>query len=167
MPKLWVDLDPEVQRELERRRRRFDDSLNDVLRRVLGIEEAERRVAERYGSEGRPWRLDGVILPHGTELRWMAGERVRFGLIEHGRWVVDGCRYDRPPNAIRRRGSGGGPPTLRPDEWIGWNVRLPGEGRWRTLNSLRPNGRRSPEREVPSPNVFYETLREMSGRGRA
>ena len=137
MPGMWVDLDPEVHEAVERRWRRHRESVNDLLRRSMGLDRVERPAEPGAEPWGEPWRGGGVTLPHGTELRMSRAGRTWFGTVRHGEWLVGRGRFAGPEAAARWVSCRHGDRTARPDPWLAWTVRFPRGRSWRTLASLR------------------------------
>src|SRR6056297_1141590 len=87
-----IEIDFDVHRAIELERRDFDESPNEVLRRLLDLAPSapsasvEKGRPSSPGSErsGRPWSGKGVELPHGTELRMEYNGQVFLGRIEDG-----------------------------------------------------------------------------------
>ena len=111
MPGHWVDLDRQVFEAVEPWRRRHGESVNDLLRRAMRLDEIRRPAEPGPDLRGRPWIGDGVRLPHGTELRMTHAGRTWFGRIGHGAWLVGGgasqarmpLRNGSPPEAVTGR----------------------------------------------------------------
>jgi negative regulator of replication initiation len=145
MPMKTIEIDFAVHRLIELERRDFDEPENAALRRLLKLPETDHAVqsvtsasVEEINSDGDPWYWKGVRLPHGTEVRMeYAGQIVR-GVIEQGRWLVNGQTYKSPSDAA---GSSvvtkdGTRPSL--NGWMYWEVKRPGDVSWRRLQGLKP-----------------------------
>lgn len=162
MPKLRnIEIDFAVHKKIEEARLSFDDSPNAVLRRLLNIvednsssqqfpqsdtEQALSGESLRYMSgrssvaeaSEQPWWGKGVTLPHGTELQMEYRGRRYRGIIQNGRWLVEGERFGSPSKAaggvvITKDGKH---PQL--NGWIYWHVKRPGDEEWIPINQLRP-----------------------------
>ena len=65
------------------------------------------------------------------------GDRIHFGMIRGGKWVVNGRRHESPSGAaiavirIRR------PERAGVNGWTAWCVKRPGDRDWIFLNELR------------------------------
>jgi hypothetical protein len=141
-----IEIDFQVHRLIELERRDFDEPENAALRRLLKLPQDESSklpapaFAAKTDSGGEAWFWKGVSLPHGTEARMnYAGQIVR-GVIENGRWQVNGMTYKSPSDAA---GSSvvtkdGTRPSL--NGWMYWEVKRPKDSGWRTLQSLKPRG---------------------------
>lgn len=160
MPNLRrIEIDFDVHKKIEEARRSFSDSPNAVLRRLLNIggdEQCSERLTPMNNELGeaseftgarpwldedseQPWWGKGVTLPHGTELRMEYRGRLYSGVIENGRWVVEGERFGSPSKAAGgvARTTDGKRPQL--NGWIYWQVRRPGDEDWIPINQLRPS----------------------------
>jgi hypothetical protein len=132
--KARIEIDPEVRRRIEMERQSSDDTPNDVLRRLLGLEPVDDR---RGMARGRAWAKSGVALPHGTPLRMTYNGRQYRAAIDDGEWLAEGQRYRSPSGAARgvARTMRGARPSL--DGWAYWEARLPGTDRWVPIGELR------------------------------
>jgi hypothetical protein len=138
-----IEIDFDVHRAIENARRGFHDSANDALRRLLKLPEPDGSPgpADATPQVKRPWRDDGVDLPHGTAVRMEYNRRIHEGQIVDGQWVVEGRRFDSPSGAasgvaVTKKGK-----SPRLDGWKYWRVKRPGEDHWEPLDDLRPKGR--------------------------
>lgn len=138
-----IEIDFDVHKCIEVARTSFAETPNQVLRRLLQIDTdgASKPPSGRSsngGSRGaRAWSGKGVTLPHGTELRMEYNGRNFSGVIDDGRWSIEGKFFSSPSAAasgvaITRAGQH---PSL--DGWIYWQVKLPGEHRWVGMAELR------------------------------
>jgi len=137
-----VDIDIAVHKCVEAARERFDESPNDIFRRLLGIEGtvgAKENVPVDV-SAGRAWSGKGVVLPHGTAVRMEYNGKEHTGQIDNGEWLVEGTRYNSPSAAADgvSRTRAGTSPSL--NGWIYWQVKRPGDTKWIGLQSLRSIG---------------------------
>lgn len=160
MPNLRrIEIDFDVHKKIEEARRSFSDSPNAVLRRLLNIgdnEQSSERLAPMDNEPGevpgvksarpwldedseQPWWGKGVTLPHGTEVRMEYRGRMYSGVIDNGRWVVEGERFGSPSAAASgvARTKDGKRTNL--DGWRYWFVRRPMDEDWIPINELRPS----------------------------
>ena len=160
MPQLRrIEIDFDVHKKIEEARRSFSDSPNAVLRRLLNIgddEQSSERLTPMDNEPGevpgfksarpwldedseQPWWGKGVTLPHGTELRMEYRGRLYSGVIENGRWVVEGERFGSPSAAASgvARTKDGKRTNL--DGWRYWSVRRSMDKDWIPINQLRPS----------------------------
>lgn len=135
-----IDIDFDVHQKIELARTGFEETPNEVLRRLLGI--APRQEPSPTGRsvaapDGRPWSGKGVVLPHGTELKMEYNGKVYTGRIEQGEWLVEGVRANTPSDAACSVATtkDGAKPNL--NGWIYWRAKLPGDRVWRPINSMR------------------------------
>jgi hypothetical protein len=130
-----VEIDIDVHRRIENERKSFAESPNDVLRRLIGIEQMSE--PSKSASYGRPWSGKGVTLPHGTELRMEYNGTVHTGKIEDGKWSVEGKLFGSPSAAAGgvAKTKSGGSPSL--DGWGYWYVKPPGNHIWVHIGELR------------------------------
>ena len=143
-----VQIDFDVHRQIELYRQGFDESPNDVLRRLLKIEgkrssepvsASSRETTSGDGdSSGQSWRGKGVELPHGTKLRMKYNRRTITGEIDNGEWRVGGRAYTSPSAAAigSARTRKGERPQL--SGWRYWSVKRPSDANWIHISQLRP-----------------------------
>jgi hypothetical protein len=137
-----IDIDFDVHKCIEGARRGFEETPNDVLRRLLQLGEVQPSPTSspppRPSLRGRSWLGDGVELVHGTATQMSYGDRVFKGQIIDGEWVVGDRKFDSPSGAasaiaLTKKGK-----TTRLNGWKYWEVKAPGEDVWTPLESLRP-----------------------------
>jgi hypothetical protein len=135
-----IEIDFDVHKRIELERRGFGESDNDVLRRLLGIADAEARAALaalQPAPDGRAWSAKGVTLPHGTALRMEYNGRVHTGEVRDGQWMVEGKSFASPS------GAAGGVATTKSgkranlDGWEYWQVKPPAAPGWISILELR------------------------------
>ncbi len=130
-----IEIDFDVHKRIELERAGFDESANDVLRRLLGISLPTDVAAGE--PLGRAWSAKGVTLPHGTELRMEYNGRVHTGEIRDGQWLVEGQTFNSPS------GAAGGVATTKNgkranlDGWEYWQVKPPTGPTWIAILELR------------------------------
>lgn len=133
-----VDIDFDVHQKIELARTSFEETPNDVLRRLLGIgAKAPSVKTATPESEGRAWSGKGVTLPHGTELRMEYNGKVYTGRIEQGDWLVEGVRAKSPSDAACSVATtkDGGRPSL--NGWMYWHFKRPGDRTWKPISGMR------------------------------
>ena len=133
-----IEIDITVHKVIESARMSFQEPENDILKRLLGIDEASASNAKAPGQAAErkaEWSSGGVSLAHGTKLEMTyAGRRVH-AVIDDGAILYEGERYKAPsPAAINAVISCGGPDAAR-NGWNDWCVIFGGTKR--TLGSLR------------------------------
>lgn len=143
MPELrTIEIDFDVHKLIEAERRSFGELPNDALRRLLSLPERPREpasVGTAVATGGGPWSSDGVVLPHGTQLRMTYNKRTHSGEISDGKWIVEGRTYDSPSGAASDVGRTKNDRKTRLDGWNYWQVLTPGETEWKSIASMRPD----------------------------
>ena len=129
-----IEIDFDVHKCIELERRTFQETPNEVLRRLLGIDKKSRSLGV---STGRPWSGKGVTLPHGTDVRMEYNGRLHIGTIHDGEWLVEGKRFKSPSAAAGGVATTklGKHPSL--DGWEYWQVKRPGDHDWVPISELR------------------------------
>ncbi len=127
-----IEVDFDVFKQLTVRRATEDVTYNDVIRELLGLDQAE---AGPTNEPSRPspsdWVAKGVRFPSGTEFRANYKGQLRTGRVEGGALFVNGQRYDSPSAAaVAITGSA-------VNGWRFWECRLPGKSSWQLIESLR------------------------------
>lgn len=127
-----IEVDFEVYKQLTIRRATENDSYNDVLRDLLGLEQAEPEAGEK-GSVLLPddWVVKGVRFPAGTEFRANYKGRVITARVGDGALMLNGQRYESPSAAAV---SVTGSPV---NGWRFWECKFPGRSSWQHIESLR------------------------------
>lgn len=139
-----IDIDFDIHRAIETERRSFAEPPYIALRRMLGLPSTgEEKPAQMILGEGRPWREDGVEVPHGSEARmkYQRGQQVYEGHFIDGQLVVSGESFDTlsaAANALAVTRSG---KKTQLNGWIYWEARFPGETEWRSLQQMREAAR--------------------------
>lgn len=105
------------------------DSYNDVLRRLLTL---RSKFDASALSVGRPWTLDGVTLPHGTELRMRYNRQFHTGRVDDGMLVVNGARYGTPSAAAMSI------TKYNVNGWQYWQCRHPRSSGWTSIDTRNP-----------------------------
>ncbi len=135
-----IHIDIEVHKRIEAERISFDETPNDVLRRVLGLgvgEPLPPPAVSNQNAAGRPWLGQGVTLPHGSDIRMQYRNTWHSGVIDNGKWLVSGQKFNGPSPAAAAVAvtKSGTKPSL--NGWIYWHVRFPGTTKWIPIDSLR------------------------------
>ena len=142
-----IEVDWQVRQMIEAERRAYDDPPNAALRRLLGIDPAERPLdvsaiseAHYIGTGSASWNWKGVTLPEGTELRVEYSEVRAGGHVARGLLTFDGEGYKAPSQAVmavvaRRRGNSAAPTSI--NGWQYLHALLPGESRFEPLAQVR------------------------------
>lgn len=127
-----IQIDLKVHKRIEAARLSFEETDNEVLRRLLEIDKPRS-----VNGSGRPWAGKGVTLPHGTIARMEYNGRQHTARIEDGEWIAEGKRFGSPSAAaggVALTKAGTHP---RLDGWKYWQVRRPEDDGWKLLNGLR------------------------------
>lgn len=131
-----IEVDFDVHRLIEMERRGFEDSENEVLRRLLKLgPPAQPKQPQDKALRG--WTKGGLTLPHGTELRMEYNGLLHLGRIVDGAWEVEGHRETSPSGAASAvaRTRDGAPVNINGKSY--WQVRRPGEADWTPYASLK------------------------------
>lgn len=127
-----IEVDFDVFKQLTFRRETEDVSYNDVIRELLGLEQAKvNQITEAATSSTSDWIAKGVRFPSGTEFRATYKGTIRTGRVENGALVVNGKSYDSPSAAAV---SITGSPV---NGWRFWECKMPGKASWQLIESLR------------------------------
>jgi hypothetical protein len=125
-----VPIDFEVFKALTARLKSPADTYNNVLRRELKLGETAITAVDS-ASPGRPWLVEGVTFPSGTEFRARYKRGTHVGRVEDGALVVNGERFTSPsPAAIAITGNS-------VNGWKFWECRRPGQTTWIGIDTLR------------------------------
>jgi len=133
-----VEIDFDVHKCIENERRGFDESANAALRRLLKLPDRPKSTTVGITTSKRAWSDDGVILSHGTPVRFHYDRRrqSREGCIDDGKWTFGTITFDSPSAAaselaVTKKGE-----KTRLNGWLYFDVREP-SGKWVSLDSLR------------------------------
>ena len=150
-----VEIDFDIHKAIEGERRSFSESPNTVLRRLLNLPELEAArtplaqpkftpvVSAKSASPAVPdgiarsWSSNGVILPHGTQLKMDYNRRTYTGEVRDGVWHVEGKRFNSPSSAASGVALTKDGKLTSLDGWIYWFVKRPGEISWTAIGQLR------------------------------
>lgn len=127
-----IDIDFDIHKLIEAERSSFEETPNDVLRRLLNLQTSATQ-PPRLVQAGKSWHGYGVTLPHSTKLRMSYNGNDYSGQIDDGQWIVEGKRFSSPSGAasgVARTKKG----TLtRLDGWQYWEVQMPESAQWMRL----------------------------------
>jgi len=144
-----IAVDFDVHKKIETERRSFDETDNDVLRRLLDLPKtfalAPRNSAlEKHGKTEfhriapRSWLGKGVALPEGTELLFDYPGAIASGEIRDGAWLVEGETYSSPSKAACAIASKHRGRKMSVNGWMYWRVKRPNiDIEWVPIHSLR------------------------------
>jgi hypothetical protein len=150
--RLTVDIDLDVHRKIELARLNFDENGNDILRRLLKLDDSFARPARNSNEDTRAkggGAIDGgwskidrfgrsIFLPDGTRLRAAYAGRAVEGEIIAGMWVVAGNAYNSPSSALNANVRTRNGNNVNLNGWRHWEVRPPGTETWVRLNRFEP-----------------------------
>jgi hypothetical protein len=134
-----IDIDIDIHRLIEGARLSFTEQPNDILRRLLQIEEHEdSNVGVGYGDDGAGWSGKGITLRHGTELQMTYQGVTHTAVIDNGRWRIGDDLFKSPSDAAS------GVSKLVTGErkslngWIYWIAKDPsGSGLYKKISDIR------------------------------
>ena len=134
-----IEVDFDIHKLIESKRTSFYDTPNDVLRRLLGLGTSPIGPLPPTppGSGESSWTGKGVTLPHGTELRMEYNGRQSLGVIENGKWLVEGECYTSPSGAARAVAITRDGKSPQIDGWIYWHCKRSGDTDWTLIKQLR------------------------------
>ena len=143
-----LSIDFDIHRAIEKNRRGFEDTDNNVLRRLLGLGSPPATAhpgntgqahsgIEVQQTNGRSWRGKGVELPEGTELRLVHPNVHASGRIRHGEWNVEGEKFNTPSHAVCSIVSKTLGREISLNGWKHWDIKRPNDSRFIPINSLR------------------------------
>jgi hypothetical protein len=125
-----IEIDLDLYKLIEAERQSFDESENDILRRLLNLEQKQTPIVKHSGSQG----VDigsGVFLPDGTILKKRFKGNLYEFKVENGKIWVNGKGYTSASGAaVAVTGSS-------VNGWIFWKVKRPDDIDFRLLDDLR------------------------------
>ncbi|MES1945667.1 hypothetical protein PC39_16171 [Salinisphaera sp. PC39] len=131
-----IDIDFEVFKELTMLRESEEVTENQVIRRLLGLDEeaGPMRASKSDGvgdEEGIPWVVKNVYFPHGTQFRKVYKGREYLGTVKNGALELEGKRYTSPSAAaVSVTG-------INTNGWRFWECKRPSETTWRLMETYR------------------------------
>ena len=130
-----IEIDFEVYQLIILEKQGFEESDNDVLRRLLKLDKPPVEPPDpENGTES--WNSHGVKLPEETKLKMTYRGTVYTGLVTGGKWSIAGKFYKSPSNAASvARTKKGTKPSL--NGWKYWNVKRPSDTDWVLIDKLR------------------------------
>ena len=146
-----IDIEFPIYKLIERHRQSLDQSANAILMNLLEkpLRDADLLPGPVLASQESPtpeavdtdrsWYGKGVELAHGSQLCMLYAGNRYTALIDDGDWRVAGQTANSPSAAamIAIQHSGHSK-TSRLNGWNYWQVKRPGDLKWRPLNDLRP-----------------------------
>jgi hypothetical protein len=124
-----IDIDFDVFKELTVRRAHEGVSHNDVLRELLGLDDADHQTAplDTLGCY-----LKGVFFPENTAFRVSYKGKTHTAEIKGGAWIGDDGQPRNSPSEAAHAVTGN-----NVNGWRFWEGRRPGEDAWRKLDAFR------------------------------
>jgi len=126
MTQIRIDLD--VYKAIQQRLKSFNDTPNQVLRRIFRLEVAEKTPFE---TRGEGLYVKGVFLKNGLKLRKRFKGRMLEAMIEGNSILYDGRRFNSPSGAaVYATGTS-------VNGWRFWEYFDENRGIWRSLSVFR------------------------------
>lgn len=123
-------IDFDVHKEIERRRRSFKETPNDVLRRNFGlpaiVPDDPDAIQDEPGLSVR-----GTIIPNGTKLRGTYKGIQYYAEITEGQIVFNGKKFKSPSAAVMDI------THVNTNGWVFWEYYDAVHSEWRILKTLR------------------------------
>jgi hypothetical protein len=133
-----IEIDFEVHKTIEMARTSFDETPNDVLRRLLSIDKAvPKKGTSDVAPSGKDWAWKDISLPHGTELRMEYNGQTYSGEIVDGSFLVEGTKVKSPSDAACTVATTKNGRKTSLNGWIYWQFKRPGERVWKYIDTLR------------------------------
>ena len=122
-----INIDLEIYRLIENKRESFDETQNEILRRLLGLASPVKPIIDSGGISLRY----SVFLPNGSRLKKVYKGKEYLAEVKDGYIWVNGKRYPSPSAAaVAVTGS----PV---NGWRWWEVKRPQDSEWISLDQLR------------------------------
>lgn len=126
-----IEIDFDVYKEITFRRTRPEMKENDVLRKLLGLDQVKQSNEAEQKPVGKPYVWKGVTFPHGTEFRAEYKGQRYDAKIEDGAIVYEGKRFTAPSSVAE---------DITGKPWNGWKFfesKIPGKKQWVLIDKLR------------------------------
>lgn len=134
-----IEIDFDVFKQLTALRDTEATTYNDVIRQLVQLppitlkspNETNANNAMSETQNSRSWICDGVIFPNGTEFRAKYKGVINTAVVQEGKLLVNGNRFDNPSAAARSitKNSVNG--------WTFWECKMPGTDTWKTITYFR------------------------------
>jgi hypothetical protein len=130
-----IQIGIEVHKAIEAERRSLEESEDEILIRVLGLEQIALEPAPKPTKAA--WTKAGVTLPHSTRLRAEYSGQTVEGVVDDGMWLVNGKRHSSPSMALienvkTKRGK-----RTNLNGWNYWVAKRPSDAEYSKLAYLR------------------------------
>ncbi|HEY5081640.1 MAG TPA: hypothetical protein VII91_06925 [Bauldia sp.] len=140
-----IEIDFDVNKSIEMERRGFEETPNDVLRRLLslGPAPASQPINSSAAHEAHygGWEGEGVVLPNGTIARMIYNKRSYEAQIKDRLWWVNGRFFASPSDAASTVGVTKKGEITSLNGWLYWQVKRPGDADWIRIEELRRRAR--------------------------
>lgn len=138
-----IDIDIDVSKVIEAARLHFDETPNEILRRLLHLNASGLQVPQAI-TKNDGWTFGGVYLPNGTKLF------MTYHGIEYWAKIYDG-RIKYEGQSFKSLSAAAGAATGQTlNGWHYWYARLPGDKFVTLTDELRPHrSTRKPPRVEP------------------
>jgi hypothetical protein len=130
-----IEIDLDIHKLIEVERKSFDESVSEILRRLLGREPAAPPSAPQ--SIGSPWMGKGVALSDGTRVRFCygRGSQTYEGRIENGKWAIASRTFNTPSAAASELAQTRNGQKTNLNGWLYFQAFV--GGRWEPLDVLK------------------------------
>ncbi len=127
-----IKIDLEVYKIVESKRDSFEESPNDILRRLLGLPSLlEESKTQEANDDRQGWAVGGVFIRKGTPIRSSYKGHVVKAAVVHGGLEFNGKKYTSPSGAAMEATGN------NVNGWRFWEYLDQDSGIWRQLDFLR------------------------------
>lgn len=133
-----IEIDFDIHQAIELERKNFEETPNEVLRRLLKLPTGNAQ--KPVFSGGKSWSSKGVTLPHGTKLRMEYNGVEYEAEIVDGAWSCGGSFHAGPSPAAASVAKTKDGSTTSLNGWIYWSAKVPGATKWTPISALRSKG---------------------------
>ncbi len=143
-----IDIDDEVWKELQKRAIPFEDTPNSVLRKLLGLEDADKKnsiteIASKISKISEPIKLPTLISTVQVEppniIGFLEGKRLwkrfkgkdYFAEVKNGKFIIDDKAFDSPSRAAMYITG------TFVNGWLFWKYNDPNNNQWLPIDKLR------------------------------
>ncbi len=138
-----IQIGIEVHKAIEAERQTLDEPENEILIRLLGLKKASPEFRPEPEPEKASWLKDGVELPHGTLLRVVYSGQEVEGVVDDGRWIVNGQSYASPSMALIENVTTKSGDRTNLNGWNHWTVKRRSDPGFVRLSNLRAVSRQT------------------------
>jgi hypothetical protein len=131
-----IAIDLDVHKAIELERKSLNETENQILRRLLGIDRLSSTLSSSGPDGGESWQRRGLTLPSGTDWRIIYGNEKFTGTIVDGRFRFRSRSFKSPSGlAIALCSTAKGERTSL-NGWRYVEIFQPAQGRWIKLQDL-------------------------------